>query len=148
LTIANGVSRVSIVRRDKGEESRGDTSVDKAVRKAAEPIGGVTSFVKPGDRVVIEPNLAYPYSPPATTDPSVAGAVAKLCVETGAREVLVGESSSCSCKNTLCIGEWPNLGVIRQWGSSRTRWRPSGSPALRVSGPLPSTPSGPSGSGR
>ena len=113
---ANTVSRVAIVR-------RGDSPIDEAVRKAVDLIGGISSFVRPGDRVVVKPNLAYPYPPPATTGPSVVEAVARLCVEAGGREVLVGDSSSYSCKNILGYGRWSNMDVIRSTGMDRAAER-------------------------
>ena len=113
---AKAVSRVAIVR-------RGDSPIDDAVRKAIDLIGGISSFVRPGDRVVVKPNLAYPYPPPATTDPSVVEAVARLCVEAGAREVMVGDSSSYSCKNILGYGRWSNMDVIRSTGMDRAAER-------------------------
>ena len=73
--------------------------------------------------MVVKPNLAYPYPPPATTDPSVVEAVARLCVEAGAREVMVGDSSSYSCKNILGYGRWSNMDVIRSTGMDRAAER-------------------------
>ena len=116
---AKAVSRVAIVRRGGG----GGSPIDEAVRKAVDLIGGISFFVKPGDRVVVKPNLAYPYPPPATTDPSVVEAVARLCVEAGAREVMVGDSSSYSCKNILGYGRWSNMDVIRSTGMDRAAER-------------------------
>ena len=113
---SKAVSRVAIVR-------RGDSPIDDAVRKAIDLIGGISSFVRPGDRVVVKPNLAYPYPPPATTDPSVVEAVARLCVEAGAREVMVGDSSSYSCKNILGYGRWSNMDVIRSTGMDKAAER-------------------------
>ena len=119
---SKAVSRVAIVRRGGGG-SLGDSPIDDAVRRAVDLIGGISSFVRPGDRVVVKPNLAYPYPPPATTDPSVVEAVARLCVEAGAREVMVGDSSSYSCKNILGYGRWSNMDVIRSTGMDRAAER-------------------------
>jgi uncharacterized protein (DUF362 family) len=123
LTRESTGSKVSIVRREGENGSCGRSTVDSAVRKAIELIGGISSFVKPGDRVVIKPNLAYPYPPPATTDPAVVEAVARLCVEAGAREVLVGDSSSYSCKNILGYGKWSNMDVVRSTGMDKAAER-------------------------
>jgi uncharacterized protein (DUF362 family) len=120
---ADTTSRVAIVRREGPGGPLENSPVDRAVRKAVELIGGISSFVKPGDRVVVKPNLAYPYPPPATTDPSVVEAVARLCVEAGAREVLVGDSSSYSCKNILGYGKWSNMDVIRSTGMDKAAER-------------------------
>jgi uncharacterized protein (DUF362 family) len=62
-----------------------------ATRKALEVLGGISRFVKPGQRVVIKPNMSFARSPDfaATTHPLVVAAVARACVDAGAREVLV-----------------------------------------------------------
>jgi len=46
----------------------------KAVREAIESLGGMGRFVKPGDRVLIKPNISFPNPPEwaTTTDPAVA----------------------------------------------------------------------------
>jgi uncharacterized protein (DUF362 family) len=99
--------------------ARCENEVIDAVRIAVDLIGGIKSFVKPGDDVVIKPNLAYPYPPPATTDPRVVEAVARLCKEAGAGEVWIGDSSSYSCKDILGYGKWSNKDVIRETGMDR-----------------------------
>lgn len=91
-------------------------SIDDGVREALDLIGGISRFVKSGNRVIIKPNLAYPYPPPATTDPRVVEATAKLCREAGAAEVWIGDSSSYSCKDILGYGKWSNRDVIEQTG--------------------------------
>jgi uncharacterized protein (DUF362 family) len=96
-----------------------DGGVYEGVREAVELIGGIEAFVKPGDRVIIKPNLAYPYPPPATTDPRVVEAASRLCREAGAGEVWVGDSSSYSCKDILGYGKWSNRDVIEQTGMDR-----------------------------
>ena len=99
--------------------ARCENEVIDAVRTAVDLIGGMKSFVKQGDSVVIKPNLAYPYPPPATTDPRVVEAVARLCKEAGAGEVWIGDSSSYSCKDILGYGKWSNNDVIQKTGMDR-----------------------------
>ncbi|MBM4313266.1 MAG: DUF362 domain-containing protein [Deltaproteobacteria bacterium] len=62
-----------------------------ATRKALEAIGGMSRFVKKGQRVVIKPNMSFAKTPDfaATTHPLVVAAVAQACIDAGAREVLV-----------------------------------------------------------
>ena len=94
-------------------------SIEAAIERAIDLIGGIDKFIKPGNRVIIKPNLAYPYPPPATTDPRVVEGVAKLCVQAGAAEVGIGDSTSYSCKNILGYGLWTNEDVIRQTGMDK-----------------------------
>ncbi len=62
-----------------------------ATRKALEAMGGISRFVKKGQRVVIKPNMSFAKTPDfaATTHPLVVAAVARACIEAGAGEVLV-----------------------------------------------------------
>jgi uncharacterized protein (DUF362 family) len=106
-------------KRSKVSIARIENSVDDGVRQAVDLVGGIESFVKSGDRVIIKPNLAYPYPPPATTDPRVVEAVARLCREAGAGEVWIGDSSSYSCKDILGYGKWSNRDVIEKTGMDR-----------------------------
>ena len=62
-----------------------------AAKKALEAIGGMSRFVKKGQRVVIKPNMSFAKTPDfaATTHPLVVAAVARACIEAGAGTVLV-----------------------------------------------------------
>jgi uncharacterized protein (DUF362 family) len=62
-----------------------------ATKKALEAMGGVSRFVKKGQRVVLKPNMSFARTPDfsATTHPLVVATVARACVEAGARQVLV-----------------------------------------------------------
>ena len=59
--------------------------------KAIETLGGITKFVKPGQKIVVKPNIGWAKTPEmaANTNPEVVGALVKLCMEAGAEEVLV-----------------------------------------------------------
>jgi uncharacterized protein (DUF362 family) len=62
-----------------------------ATRKALEAIGGISRFVKKGQRVVLKPNISFARTPDfsATTHPLVVSTVAQACIEAGAQQVLV-----------------------------------------------------------
>lgn len=62
-----------------------------AVEKSLEILGGIKRFVKPGDKVVLKPNLGFPTSPDGatTTSPEVVRKVAALCSGAGAGQVLI-----------------------------------------------------------
>ena len=68
-------------------------TVDAAVRRAIDLIGGIGRFVAPGERVLLKPNLLQGQEPErcVTTHPAVVAAVARLLVEHGCR-VVVGDS--------------------------------------------------------
>jgi uncharacterized protein (DUF362 family) len=106
------------------EYSRTSVSISKiydgrildAVRTAVDHIGGFGRYVKPGDTVILKPNLAYPYPPPATTDPRTVKAAAILAFEAGASRVYIGDSSAYSCKKIIGVGRWTNRDVIEKTG--------------------------------
>ena len=63
----------------------------EAARALAQALGGLQSFIPPDGAVLIKPNIAFP-SPPqwgATSDPDFLAAVIDLCLEAGARRVIV-----------------------------------------------------------
>ncbi len=62
------------------------------VRAAVDALGGMGRFVKSGDVVVVKPNICasyHGYEYAATTNPWVVGAVVKLALEAGAKQVKV-----------------------------------------------------------
>ncbi len=68
---------------------------ESAVRMALEALGGIDLFVKPGDRVILKPNLSFP-NPPSwgcNTSPEVISTVAKLCFDAGAKKVTVVDNT-------------------------------------------------------
>lgn len=65
---------------------------EEMVRRALQALGGMAEYVKPGDNVVIKPNICvayHTYEYAATTNPWVVGALVKLALEAGARRVRV-----------------------------------------------------------
>lgn len=62
-----------------------------ATQKALEALGGISRFVKKGERVILKPNMSFARTPEigATTHPLVVATVAKACVDAGAKLVLV-----------------------------------------------------------
>ena len=62
-----------------------------ATRAAVDLLGGMKQFVKPGDRVVIKPNMSFPTPPEraSNTHPEVVRELAVMCKEAGAARILV-----------------------------------------------------------
>ncbi len=58
-------------------------------------LGGIETFVKPGDRVAIKPNCAWDRAPEqaANTDPQLIGEIVRLCRAAGAASVTVVDNS-------------------------------------------------------
>jgi uncharacterized protein (DUF362 family) len=70
----------------RGEDPRAIT------RAALAAIGGIERFVKPGNDVIIKPNICvdyHTYEYAATTNPVVVAALVELCLAAGARQVWV-----------------------------------------------------------
>ncbi|MFP3896938.1 MAG: DUF362 domain-containing protein [Anaerolineales bacterium] len=81
------MTKVSLVRCDDYEPSR----VESALRRNIDLLGGMESFVSPGQRVLLKPNLVRAVEPEraVSTHPTVVAAVAKLVREVGAVPVIV-----------------------------------------------------------
>ncbi len=61
-------------------------------RAAIDTLGGMVSFVRPGNDVIIKPNICTDYLPPeyaATTNPTVVATLVSMCLEAGAKRVRV-----------------------------------------------------------
>ncbi len=69
---------------------RGENPAEMA-RAALEALGGIDKLIKPGDIVVVKPNMAWDRLPEqaATTNPAVVAAVIELCLKAGAKRVSV-----------------------------------------------------------
>jgi uncharacterized protein (DUF362 family)/Pyruvate/2-oxoacid:ferredoxin oxidoreductase delta subunit len=83
------LSRVSVQRIDTYDASR----VLNSMRAVLEPLGGMRTFVRPGQRVLLKPNLLFGAAPDKamTTHPSVVRAAAILAQEAGGK-VAIGDS--------------------------------------------------------
>lgn len=90
----------------KIEESLG---LKETIKKAVEQIGGFGKYINKGDTVLLKPNLntADPY--PASSDPEFLKAVIELVYETGAGQVLLGDSSTMAVKTRKVMEE---LGIF------------------------------------
>ena len=77
----------------KGDYDLVVTSGDPAAatRKALDALGGISRFVKKGQRVVLKPNMSFARPPEAgcNTHPLVVATVAQACMDAGAGQVLV-----------------------------------------------------------
>lgn len=62
-----------------------------ATRRAVGLLGGMSRFVRPGQSVLVKPNIGWDRAPEqaANTHPEVVAAVARLCLEAGAASVTV-----------------------------------------------------------
>ncbi len=65
------------------------------VRAAVAALGGMERFVKPGETVLVKPNMAWDRAPEqgANTHPEVVAEVVRLCRAAGARRVIVSDNS-------------------------------------------------------
>jgi uncharacterized protein (DUF362 family) len=71
------------------------TSAEALTRAAVEALGGMKRFVSRGDIVVVKPNIGWASLPQlgANTHPGVVGEVVRLCLDAGARRVVVTDVS-------------------------------------------------------
>ncbi len=64
---------------------------DVMFRRAIAEMGGIKSFIKPGQRVVVKPNIGWDKAPElaSNTNPKLIGEIVKQCFAAGAKEVTV-----------------------------------------------------------
>ncbi len=64
---------------------------EEMTRKAVELIGGMSRLVRPGHTVVVKPNMSWERPPElaANTNPGVVAEVVRMCLEAGAKRVMV-----------------------------------------------------------
>ncbi len=64
------------------------------IEAALNALGGIDKFISSGDRVLIKPNVGFDRPPilGATTSPEVVGALVRLCIAAGARDVIVSDN--------------------------------------------------------
>jgi uncharacterized protein (DUF362 family) len=69
--------------------ARGESST--LVKAALDAIGGIASFVKPGGRVCIKPNISFAANIDCgtTTSPEIVRQVVELCLDAGAANVII-----------------------------------------------------------
>src|SRR5208283_3485780 len=96
---SNTSAEVSIVR--CADYARG--SIMTAVRQAVDLLGGMQAFIKPGERVLLKPNLLKANRPEeaVTTHPEVVRAVIRLVREAGG-EPMVGDSPGFGDLRKVC----------------------------------------------
>ena len=97
----------------KGEE------YSALVTRVLAPLGGMRQFVRPGDRVVVKPNIGWDRSPEqaANTHPMVVKAVVAQALEAGAKRVLVFDRT-CN-EQRRCYANSGIEEAIRALGDSR-----------------------------
>ena len=86
----------------------GDRS--KTIGRALDALGGIQTFIKEGDRVLLKVNAAFATPPllSATTNPQLVAEVARLCYKAGASSVVVTDNpinDPASCFSLTGIAE-------------------------------------------
>ena len=71
-------------------------------RKGIEALGGMQAFVKPGQRVVVKPNIGWDRTPEegANTSPELVGEIIRQALAAGATEVVVFDHTCNNWKNS------------------------------------------------
>jgi uncharacterized protein (DUF362 family) len=78
-------------------------------RKAVDAIGGIKRFVKPGNRVVIKPNMSFASGPDraSNTNPAVVAEVAKMASEAGASRIAILDNVLANPQDCLSRSQIP-----------------------------------------
>ena len=71
--------------------------------KGFDALGGISNFIKPGNRVVLKPNFSVPRLPEeaCTTNPVLVASLVTMCLQAGAKEVKVIDNPFASY--VLCL---------------------------------------------
>jgi uncharacterized protein (DUF362 family) len=82
--------------------------LQSSIIEAVKPLGGFEAFIKPGDRVLLKPNVNTADPFPASSDPAFVRLVANLVLACNPAEVIIGDTSTfyqSSCNNfeKLCL---------------------------------------------
>lgn len=66
-----------------------------ALNYSLDAVGGIKRFVKPGEKVTVKPNIGWDRTPEqaANTNPLLVAEMVRLCLQAGAREVVVSDIS-------------------------------------------------------
>ncbi len=82
--------------KSKSEVYVGKGTAAEILPKILEKMGGLSSFVKPGSRVMIKPNMSFANPPEwgTGTSPEAVYTMARLCLDAGAKRVVI-------CDNTI-----------------------------------------------
>lgn len=92
------------------------------VQNAVELVGGMTAFVKPGDNVVVKPNIGWDRTPEqgANSHPLVVRALAELALDAGASRVQVFDHT-CNEKRR-CYRSSGIIEELKKVGDRRIVW--------------------------
>jgi uncharacterized protein (DUF362 family) len=79
--------------------------------KAVEALGGMKRFVKPGNKVLIKPNMSFASEPGAAnnTNPIIVKEVARLCAEAGASKISVLDNVLSSPTDCMKLSKIPEF---------------------------------------
>lgn len=91
------------------------------VRQTLAALGGISSFVKPGESVVVKPNIGWDRTPEqaANTNPLVVKTVVEMCLEAGAGRVQVFDRSANDPRR--CYVQSGIQDAVRGIGSERVK---------------------------
>lgn len=80
-------------------------------RAAVDALGGMKRFVKPGNKVVIKPNMSFASGPQAAsnTNPAVVGEVARMCSEAGASRISILDNPLQLPQDCLAMSKIPEM---------------------------------------
>ena len=104
LANASTAKKMSIAKyRTSPAESEGVAEeATRLTRRAIQDLGGMSRFVSKGDAVWIKPNIAWDRTPEqaGNTNPDVVATVVKMCFESGAKRVMVGDNPCNAAERT------------------------------------------------
>ena len=112
--------------------------VDAAVRRAVDLLGGMSRFVRPGERILIKPNLLSAKEPSRaiTTHPEIVRPVIRMVKEAGAIPIL-GDSPGGAVKGVERVWEKTGMKALaEEEGVTLVNFETAGSRSMPIQHPL------------
>lgn len=97
---------------------RAQDNLKESVRQAVDALGGLAKVIRPGDQVLLKPNLNTADPPPASTDPALVAAAVQLLYEAGAAQVTLADSGMFRLK-TRQVMEESGVGAAAEAAGAR-----------------------------
>ncbi|MBC7189818.1 DUF362 domain-containing protein, partial [Candidatus Aerophobetes bacterium] len=95
-------------------ENYDEEKVEEVVRESIRLLGGIRSFICPGDRVLLKVNLlsAHPPERAVTTHPALVKAVVRVVKDAGAKP-FIGDSCGVAYRKEDAMMVWEKTGIAR-----------------------------------
>lgn len=97
----------------KVAKSQFQNDLKNTIINVVDQLGGFKKFISRGDIILLKPNFNTADPPPASSDIEFIKTIAELCIEAGAKKIIIGESSTIYLSTRKVIQEKGILSIIK-----------------------------------